>query len=60
MTGVFDPLLTFAVTDYAGITRGRSIPAANYQPHSGRTLGWVGGSANALSRLQSRGWTLFC
>ena len=41
MTGALDPLLTFAVTDYAGITRGRSIPAAAYQPHAGRTLGWV-------------------
>ena len=41
MTAALDPLLTFAVTDYAGITRGRSMPAANYQPHGGRTLGWV-------------------
>lgn len=36
-----DPLVTFVITDYAGITRGRSIAASAYRPDSGKTLGWV-------------------
>jgi hypothetical protein len=34
-----DPLVTFVTTDYAGITRGRTIAAKAYKP--GKTLGWV-------------------
>jgi glutamine synthetase len=38
-TTIGDPLVTFVTTDYAGITRGRSIASAAYKP--GKTLGWV-------------------
>lgn len=34
-------LLTFITTDYAGITRGRSIPVADYQPGRPKSVGWV-------------------
>lgn len=36
-----EPLVTFVTTDYAGITRGRSIAAANYKPRQMKTVGWV-------------------
>jgi glutamine synthetase len=38
-TTIGDPLVTLVTTDYAGITRGRSIAAKDYKP--GKTLGWV-------------------
>lgn len=34
-------LVTFITTDYAGITRGRSLPAADLQPGTGQSMGWV-------------------
>ena len=34
-------LLTFVTTDFAGISRGRSIAAAAFKPGSGKSLGWV-------------------
>ncbi len=40
MTGRAE-LLTFITTDYAGITRGRSIAAAKYKPDAAKSLGWV-------------------
>lgn len=36
-----EPLVTFVTTDYAGITRGRSIAASGYKPRQMKTLGWV-------------------
>jgi glutamine synthetase len=36
-----DALVTLATTDYAGITRGRSITASSYTPGQKKTLGWV-------------------
>jgi glutamine synthetase len=36
-----EPLLTFVTTDYAGITRGRSIAASTYAPGQQKTVGWV-------------------
>lgn len=36
-----EPLVSFVTTDYAGITRGRSIAAAAYAPGQRKTLGWV-------------------
>lgn len=36
-----EPLVTFVTTDYAGITRGRSIAASAYAPGQRKTLGWV-------------------
>jgi glutamine synthetase len=36
-----EPLLTFVTTDYAGITRGRSIAASSYTPGQQKTVGWV-------------------
>ncbi len=36
-----EPLVTFVTTDYAGITRGRSIAASGYTPGQKKTLGWV-------------------
>ena len=36
-----EPLLTFVTTDYAGITRGRSIAASAYRPGQQKTVGWV-------------------
>lgn len=41
MTATHDPLVTFITTDFAGITRGRSIAAAQYEPGKRKTLGWV-------------------
>jgi glutamine synthetase len=35
------PLLTFITTDYAGITRGRSVAATSYEPGRKKSLGWV-------------------
>lgn len=34
-------LLTFATTDFAGITRGRSIPATDWRPGAKKSVGWV-------------------
>jgi glutamine synthetase len=34
-------LLTFVTTDYAGITRGRSMPAASFTPGRAKSVGWV-------------------
>ena len=34
-------LVTFITTDYAGITRGRSFPAADLRPGTGQSTGWV-------------------
>lgn len=34
-------LVTFITTDYAGITRGRSFPAADLRPGAGQSMGWV-------------------
>ncbi|WP_284164998.1 glutamine synthetase family protein [Frigidibacter sp. SD6-1] len=34
-------LLTFVTTDYAGITRGRSIPAESFTPGRAKSVGWV-------------------
>src|SRR6478609_7856189 len=36
-----EPLVTLVTTDYAGITRGRSMAAAAYVPGQQKTLGWV-------------------
>jgi len=36
-----EPLVTFVTTDYAGITRGRSMAASAYAPGLRKTLGWV-------------------
>lgn len=36
-----EPLVTFLTTDYAGISRGRSIAASAYAPGAGKSLGWV-------------------
>lgn len=36
-----EALVTFLTTDYAGITRGRSIAAAAYKPNQKKSLGWV-------------------
>lgn len=36
-----EPLVTFVTTDYAGITRGRSIAASAYRPGQQKTVGWV-------------------
>lgn len=36
-----EPLVTFVTTDYAGITRGRSIAATSYAPGQQKTVGWV-------------------
>ncbi len=36
-----EPLVTFVTTDYAGITRGRSMASAAYAPGQMKTLGWV-------------------
>ena len=41
MTAKSDPLITFVTTDYAGITRGRSVAASAYKSGHGKTLGWV-------------------
>ena len=41
MTAHSDPLITFVTTDFAGITRGRSIAASTYKAGNGKTLGWV-------------------
>ena len=35
------PLLTFVTTDFAGITRGRSIPAKDWAPGKKKSVGWV-------------------
>jgi glutamine synthetase len=34
-------LLTFVTTDYAGITRGRAIAVADFQPGKPKSVGWV-------------------
>jgi glutamine synthetase len=34
-------LLAFVTTDFAGITRGRTIAAADWQPGARKSLGWV-------------------
>lgn len=36
-----EPLVSFVTTDYAGITRGRSIAASSYVPGQQKTVGWV-------------------
>lgn len=36
-----EPLISFVTTDYAGITRGRSIAASTYKPKQKKSLGWV-------------------
>ena len=36
-----ESLVTFVTTDYAGITRGRSMAAAQYKPRQQESLGWV-------------------
>lgn len=36
-----EPLITFSTTDYAGITRGRSMAASRYKPKQRQTMGWV-------------------
>lgn len=43
MTGPGKPgdLLAFVTTDYAGITRGRALPVADWQPGMRKSLGWV-------------------
>ena len=38
---VHEPLVSFVTTDYAGITRGRSMAAAAYAPGRQKTVGWV-------------------
>lgn len=38
---VLPHLLTFVTTDFAGITRGRAVPAADWQPGMRKSLGWV-------------------
>ena len=35
------PLITLITTDYAGITRGRSVAAASYEPGRQKSAGWV-------------------
>ncbi len=40
-TAAREALVTFVTTDYAGITRGRSIAAAAYAPGQKNTVGWV-------------------
>lgn len=40
-TAAREALVTFVTTDYAGITRGRSIAAAAYAPGQKKTVGWV-------------------
>jgi glutamine synthetase len=37
----YEPLVSFVTTDYAGITRGRSIAASAYAPGQHKTVGWV-------------------
>ena len=34
-------LITFVTTDFAGITRGRAIAAADWQPDMRKSMGWV-------------------
>jgi len=36
-----EPLVSLVTTDYAGITRGRSMAAADYAPGKQKTVGWV-------------------
>lgn len=36
-----EPLVSFVTTDYAGITRGRSLAASSYAPGQQKTVGWV-------------------
>ena len=36
-----EPLITFVTTDYAGITRGRSIARSSYKPKHNKSVGWV-------------------
>lgn len=36
-----EQLVTFVTTDYAGITRGRSLAASAYKPRQMKSLGWV-------------------
>ena len=36
-----ESLVTFVTTDYAGITRGRSMAAAQYKPGQQKSLGWL-------------------
>ncbi len=36
-----EPLVTLLTTDYAGITRGRSIAASAYKPGQANSAGWV-------------------
>lgn len=36
-----EPLVTFVTTDFAGITRGRSIAASCYKPDQRISVGWV-------------------
>lgn len=36
-----EPLISFVTTDYAGITRGRSMAASAYAPGQMKTVGWV-------------------
>lgn len=36
-----EPLVTLVTTDYAGITRGRSIAASAYKPGQLKSVGWV-------------------
>lgn len=36
-----EPLVTFVTTDYAGITRGRSMAASAYAPGHRKSVGWV-------------------
>ncbi len=40
------PLVTLVTTDYAGITRGRSVPARRYEEDPGTTIGWVPANAS--------------
>ena len=37
-------LLTLVTTDFAGITRGRSIPAQEVNPGEPKSVGWVRGN----------------
>ena len=39
--GAADHFISFIINDYAGITRGRSLAAADYKVMGGKTLGWV-------------------
>ena len=41
MTEALDPLITFVTTDFAGITRGRSVASSSYKPNCKRSVGWV-------------------